>query len=263
MIKLLLLIWIFSFSVLASDTNAITEATFRDTIRNFQITFAPEIKKKHKAELLVYGNWASDSINAYAERDMDAWIITIYGGMARHKKLSIDGLKLILCHELGHHMGGSPKKGTNRWSSAEGQADYYATSKCLRKWWKNESWTEKDIPGYLKDQCAHSFATEQEQLLCQRIGMAGKSVAEMFQEIHQEPIPDFHTPDPLQVTQTYPLHSSVQCRLDTFLQGALCPVSEEIDFNYTEEITGSCHTSLGDVRGVRPACWYATPINRL
>ncbi len=256
MIKLLLLIWVFSFSAVASDTNEITEADFRSVIKNFQTTFAPEVKQKHKAELLVYGQWASDSVNAYAERDMDAWIITIYGGMARHKKLTIDGFKLILCHELGHHLGGSPKKGTNRWSSAEGQSDYFATSKCLRRWWKNELWVIKNAPDYLKDQCTQSFVTKQEQILCQRIGLAGKSVAEMFQEIHQEPIPQFHTPDLIQVSQTYTLHSSAQCRLDTFLQGAICPVSEEIDFTYSDEMTGSCHLSAGDLRGIRPSCWY-------
>ncbi len=265
MIKIILLLWIYSLAVFASETRGVTEENFRSTIKNFQSTFAPEVKQKHRADLLVYGQWASDSVNAYAERDMNAWIITIYGGMARHKKLTTDGLKLILCHELGHHLGGAPKKGTNRWSSAEGQADYFATSKCLRKWWRNETWDNKEVqvPVYLIDQCAQSFSTKHEQLLCQRIALAGKSVAEMFQEIHQEPFPEFHTPDLLQVSQTYRLHSSAQCRLDTFLQGALCQVSEEIDFTYSDEMTGACHLDLGDLRGQRPSCWYASKSNSI
>ncbi|MCM2350042.1 MAG: hypothetical protein NDI69_08465 [Bacteriovoracaceae bacterium] len=248
----------FKYSIHSSETNALTEKEFRDTIKNFQLTFSPEVKKKHKADLLVYGQWSSDTVNAYAERDMNAWIITLYGGMARHKQLTMDGLKLILCHELGHHLGGSPKKGTNKWSSAEGQADYFASMKCLRKWWKEEVWEDQNVPDYVISECAESYSQSRDQRLCQRMALAGQSVAMMFQELHQEPLPRFETPDPLRVVRTNPQHSTAQCRLDTYFQGALCSVSEEIDFTYTDESAGACHSRLGDFRGIRPHCWYAS-----
>lgn len=248
---------------LQTETNSLTEEKFRATLKDFQQKFVPEVKQKHKAQLLVYGQWTSDTINAYAERDMDAWIITIYGGMARHKELTIDGLQLILCHELGHHLGGAPKKGTNRWSSAEGQADYFATMKCLRKWWKEETWIEPSIPDYVIAECAQSYSTQADQRLCQRISLVGLSVAKMFQALHQEALPRFETPDTNQVSRTNPLHSNAQCRLDTYFQGALCPVSEGIDFTYADEKMGACHPLLGDDRGIRPGCWYATRTERL
>ena len=83
----------FKQNIYSSSNNSLTEKQFREVLTDFQKTFSPEVKKKHKADLLVYGQWASDSINAYAERDMNAWIITLYGGMARHKHLTLDGLK--------------------------------------------------------------------------------------------------------------------------------------------------------------------------
>ncbi len=247
----------FKQNIYSSSNNSLTEKKFREVLTDFQKTFSPEVKKKHKADLLVYGQWASDSINAYAERDMNAWIITLYGGMARHKRLTLDGLKLILCHELGHHLGGAPKKGTNKWSSAEGQADYFSTMKCLRKWWKEEVWEAQEVPASVKEECAHSYSESLDQHLCQRMSLAGKSVASMFQDLHQEAPVDFETPDQLRVIITNTQHSEAQCRLDTFFQGALCPVSEKVDFSYADQTTGACHVALGDSRGVRPQCWFA------
>lgn len=247
----------FKKNTFSSSTNSLTEKQFREVLMDFQKTFSPEVKKKHKSELLVYGQWASDSINAYAERDMDAWIITLYGGLARHKHLTLDGLKLILCHELGHHLGGAPKKGTNKWSSAEGQADYFSTMKCLRKWWKEETWEVQEVPASVKQECAHSYHESLDQRLCHRMSLAGKSVASMFQDLHQEVPVDFETPDQMRVITTNTQHSEAQCRLDTFFQGALCPVSEEVDFIYADQTTGACHVALGDSRGVRPQCWFA------
>ena len=50
-------------------------------------------------------------------------------------QLSLDEFLFIYCHELGHFIGGAPYKKNpgSRWASTEGQADYWATSVCLRK----------------------------------------------------------------------------------------------------------------------------------
>src|SRR5690606_4595293 len=90
-------------------------------------------------KLIINLDWADKNINAYASLDMeDNPIINITGGMLTHPEMTSDAIGLIICHELGHFYGGSPKKLRGRstkrsWSSAEGQADYFATAHCMKK----------------------------------------------------------------------------------------------------------------------------------
>ena len=253
------LISIPEFSVLAND---MTEKEFRDSIKNFQSFFEPIVDSEHNMELVVIGSWASNTVNAFAERpEKNKVYITIYGGLARHQAITADGFTAALCHELGHHFGGYPKKSTNKWSSAEGQSDYYATMKCLRRLWEKADNTTAvasvSIPKKLQEECAVTHASKANQALCQRMGMAGMSVSKMIQALDHDSIdPKFETPDDLVVRAMNYLHPFAQCRLDTFFQGAICPVSEMIDFEDHEETTGACHTKNGDTRGLRPKCWF-------
>lgn len=276
--KISYLIVLLSFSSLACDggfvkdnhlkiapqsflANDMTEKEFKDTAKSFEKFFAPQIERDHNAELQVYSSWASNTVNAYAERDEDAWLITIYGGLARHKAITLDGYKLVLCHELGHHLGGYPKKSTNKWSSAEGQADYFATMKCLRQWWENEDnesiTMSMNVPAFVKNECAQSYASKKEQALCQRMSMAGRSVALLIQDLDQDSIePKFETPDSLIVRAINYMHPYAQCRLDTFFNGAICPVSQLVSMENDDETSGTCHARNGDSRGLRPRCWF-------
>ena len=280
--KLLVLIsLLFSFSALACDggmnlkrrslsipvnsllANDMTEVEFRKLIRDFEKFFAPAIDRDLNTELIVIGSWASNTVNAFAEQDTKKFLITIYGGLARHKDVTKDGVTATLCHELGHHMGGYPKKSTNKWSSAEGQSDYYATMKCLRRIWEKAdnrtALANQEIPAALKNECAKSFTTDESQALCQRMGLAGRSVSLMIQDLdHDSLVPKFETPDTLVVRAMNYLHPFAQCRLDTFFQGAVCPVSESVEFDNKDETQGACHPKLGDTRGLRPRCWFVS-----
>jgi hypothetical protein len=247
-------------SLLAND---MTEKEFKDTIKHFEKFFGPSIERDHNAELIVFGSWGSNTVNAYAERASKKIMITIYGGLARHKAITKDGFTAVLCHELGHHFGGYPKKSTNRWSSAEGQADYYATMKCLRRIWENENnelaLNSEVIPEKLKVECAQTYRGAKSEALCQRMGLAGRSVAFLIQDLDHDSIePKFETPDDLVVRAMNYLHPFAQCRLDTFFQGAICPVPESVEFEDNDQTTGSCHVKLGDTRGLRPLCWFLT-----
>jgi hypothetical protein len=268
----------FSFSILACDdgfikhndieiplnsplAGDITKDEYRTTLLKFEKFFKNSVEHQHNADLQIIVSWASNTVNAFAERSDDKWVITVFGGLARHKRITLDGLNLVLCHELGHHLGGHPKKTTNRWSSAEGQADYYSTSKCLRRLWKEENNIEimgtKNVSALLVTECAKSYSSQAQQSLCQRIGLAGKSVALMIQELDHDSIePKFETPD-TQISRTMNyLYPFSQCRLDTFFSGAICTVSEFIDFDDDNEQIGSCNLTNGDLRGLRPRCWF-------
>lgn len=248
-------------SALSLDANDMTEQEFRSTLKDFEKFFGPSVDNEHKAELQVIGSWGSNTVNAYAERDDDAWLITIYGGLARHPAITLDGLKATLCHELGHHLGGYPKKSTNKWSSAEGQADYFAMMKCLRHLWEKEDnigiMSKKEVPAFVKKECATSYSSVAEQALCQRMSLAGKSLANMFQDLDHDSIePKFDTPDTLVVRAMNYMHPFAQCRLDTYFNGAICPASAKIEFDNDDEVVGACHGTRGDTRGLRPRCWF-------
>lgn len=274
---LILFMILFSHSILACDggltdrvlsipehsllSNDMTEAQYRKVIKEFEHYFSPLIDRDHNAELIVFASWGSNTVNAYAERARGKVMITVYGGLARHKAITEDGLTATLCHELGHHFGGYPKKSTNTWSSAEGQSDYYATMKCLRRIWAKAdnaaAIKDVEVPALLRAECRKSFGDESEQALCERMGLAGRSVALMIQDLDHDSIePKFDTPDTLVVRAINYLHPYAQCRLDTFFQGAICPVSEAIEFDNDNETQGACHPKMGDTRGLRPHCWF-------
>lgn len=241
--------------------NDLTEKEFRTLIKDFEKFFAPSIDRDYNTELILIGSWASNTVNAYAEQDTKKFMINIYGGLARHKDVTKDGVTATLCHELGHHLGGYPKKSTNKWSSAEGQADYYATMKCLRRIWEKAdnrlATASMEIPVALKTECAKTYASDEGKALCHRMGLAGRSVALMIQDLdHDSLIPKFETPEREVVRVMNYQHPFSQCRLDTFFQGAICPVSESVEFSDSDETQGACHQKLGDLRGLRPRCWF-------
>jgi hypothetical protein len=245
-------------SFLAND---MTAEEFKNILKDFENFFTPHIDRDHNEELFVFGSWGSNTINAFAEKKPGKVFVTVFGGLARHKAITKDGLVAVLCHELGHHFGGYPKKSTNRWSSAEGQADYYATMKCLRRFWEKADNAEAvkglEVPPTLKSECEKSYKEISQRQLCERLGMAGKSVSLMIQDLDYETIePKFDTPDPIAVRTINYMHPYSQCRLDTFFQGSLCPASASIEFDNEDERQGSCHPSMGDDRGNRPKCWF-------
>ena len=249
-------------SVLAND---MTEKEFKATIKTFEAFFSPSIDNEYNRELILFGSWASNTVNAYAEQSDKKVMITVYGGLARHKAITNDGLVATLCHELGHHFGGYPKKSTNRWSSAEGQADYYATMKCLRRIWEKAdnklALQNQVIPAHLSTECSKTYFDENSQHLCERMGLAGMSISLMIQDLDHDSIePKFHTPDDLVVRSMNYMHPYAQCRLDTYFQGAICSVPQSIEFDDDDEKVGACHSQNGDARGLRPRCWFLPKI---
>jgi hypothetical protein len=214
--------------------------------------------------LKVVRNWTDGTVNAYAQQSGKTWSVQMFGGLARHETITEDGLALVVCHEIGHHIGGAPKKVSvfsNPWASNEGQADYWATLKCLRRVWNNDNNEEivagMTIPGTLAGICSAQNASSSDRALCMRLGMAGDSVARLFAALRNQAEPaKFETPDPKVVVKTDDAHPATQCRLDTYFQGALCEVSFNENVENKSEVTGTCHASLGHKLGMRPLCWF-------
>lgn len=240
--------------------STITEDQFNSVIDSVESVYAP-IVAQHGAKLEVVRNWTDGTVNAYAEQEGNLWKVQMFGGLARHKTITYDGMALVVCHETGHHLGGAPRYAGDDWASNEGQADYFATLKCLRRVWLNEdnaaAVRKMDVPAALTAGCEKQWKSEADRALCVRSGMAGLSVGNLFQALEWSMKPvKFDTPDPKEVTRTNDNHPASQCRLDTYFQGALCEKSFNEDVTADSEVTATCHGSTGQTVGLRPRCWF-------
>lgn len=83
--------------------------------------------------------WNDNTVNAYAWRQGGRRHVAILGGLIRHQHIAVEGLGLVLAHELGHHYGGAPTY-PNNGLSCEGQADWWGASIGMREiWWGEEA----------------------------------------------------------------------------------------------------------------------------
>eukprot|EP00456_Euglypha_rotunda_P041381 TRINITY_DN320_c0_g1_i4.p1 TRINITY_DN320_c0_g1~~TRINITY_DN320_c0_g1_i4.p1 ORF type:complete len:248 (+),score=24.67 TRINITY_DN320_c0_g1_i4:245-988(+) len=83
-------------------------------------------------------DWASDEVNAYAWVEHDGTgqrRVDIKGGLVRDMALELEGIALVIAHEIGHHRGGAPTGGHPDGLSCEGQADYFGVSAVMRQVW--------------------------------------------------------------------------------------------------------------------------------
>lgn len=255
------------------------EEGLKKIIAQLQTAYEP-IVKSHGGRLSIKGSWKDEKLNAFANQLFGAWNVIITGGLVRRPELTTDGATLILCHELGHHLGGfafasngSPIGGT--WAANEGQSDYFATHSCARKIWTSE--LEKNFQSYqsssleIRSQCAKVWEDQDSQNLCARILQAGESVALTMMALKKETVtPSFSTPDTNVVDKTKSTHPATQCRLDTSLQGALCTAIFNENFIPGKKARGGPFSDAAEMEsanftctktsnyniGLRPACWF-------
>ena len=254
-------LWISTFN---KSANTMTEERFNAVIDKVEAVYSPIVESMN-AKLSIIRKWDDGTVNAYAQRSGKTWKVSMFGGLARHEAITEDGFALVVCHEVGHHLGGAPKKAGwfSTWATNEGQADYFATLKCLRKVFRaekdqNESIVKTlNVPNLVVDKCAEQFTSEEDNLICQRAAMAGLSTAKLFQSLRgSNEAPDFATPDEELASKTDDSHPATQCRLDTYYQGALCELDETLDVHQKDEAVGVCYRKSGDTVGVRPLCWF-------
>ena len=250
-------------SVDAKRVGGITEEQFNAVIDIYEELYTP-IVKEQGGNLEIVRNWSDGTVNAYAQQIGSTWKVSMFGGLARHETITPDGFALVVCHEIGHHIGGAPRKvspWSSPWASNEGQADYFATLKCLRRAWQHENneaiVRAMNVPAALTKACSAQHLWNRDYYVCVRGGMAGQSVSKLFQALrNQTTEPKFDTPDTTVVTRTNDNHPATQCRMDTYFQGALCEADWREDVSASSEVTGTCHGTLGHTVGTRPLCWF-------
>lgn len=238
---------------------ATTKEEFFNAVAKMQKTYEGVLTTQGR-ELKIVADWEDGTVNAYATRKGNVSEVHMFGGLARHEKVTADGFMMVICHEMGHHIGGAPKKGA-MWASNEGQSDYFATLKCAREIWKDEDNTAiismMDIPQVVIERCQKAFDQPEDLAICKRAALAGKSLADTLGAMGKTGDTDFDKPDPKVVTATNNNHPAAQCRLDTYVAGAVCPKSKDDGVSETDPKPGTCAAELGEILGVRPGCWYA------
>jgi hypothetical protein len=195
-------------------------------------------------------NWQSSSV-AYVTFEAETAVIRFSQRAFAHKwgkaPLQKEVAEITGCHEVGHFLGGEPTMMdlNGKRFSAEGQADFFATSSdCLTRLWahdENERFVrENPAPPGVGELCTAQFSDRQDHNHCLR------SIATAVAYIGAiDPNVGPLTPSSKEVKETISTigqYPEPQCRLDTLVQGALHPLS-----------TNEIGSPLPDPR---PRCWY-------
>ncbi|MBL6991322.1 MAG: hypothetical protein ISR65_16175 [Bacteriovoracaceae bacterium] len=249
----------------AKNASTVTEEQFNQVLDRINEIYAPILEAKGK-ELNIVRNWSSGTVNAYAQQSGNTWTISMFGGLARHDAVTIDSFALVACHEMGHHLGGLPKKsswwGGSSWASAEGQSDYFGSTKCLKHFFSFDNNDEivatMEIDPKATELCNQAFNNSEDAAICARSGMAGQSLGNLFKALSNQTTPiSFDTPDTNEVSSTnsagYP---ATQCRFDTYFQGALCDKTIEDEVSDEDINQGVCTRAENYQLGARPRCWF-------
>lgn len=240
--------------------SGMSEERFSEIIKLVKDVYTPVFAEKD-AVLVIHPHWADDTVNANANTWGKRWVINIYGGIARHPLNTEDGFTLVLCHELGHFVGGPPKVDRKVWASNEGQADYFGAMKCMRRILEKEDnegiVAKMSVDLEASRKCDQVYNRSSDRAICKRIAMAGKALGHVLGSLHGKTNLSFSTPDTSVVAVTNENHPDPQCRMDTYFQGILCNKSYDQDIDNADPRVGNCIASEGYNLGLRPRCWYA------
>lgn len=239
------------------------ESVFHQVIDSIESTYAPvftSIGVTFSIERL----WEQGEVNAAVAKKGNHYRLRVYGGLARFAPMKKDPLTLVLCHEIGHLIGGAPTWKPQNHVSSEGQADYYSTLKCFRKLVAEEDHFAviegRPIHPLALDRCGQSFDAESESYaICLRSSVAIEDLSHVLVALREgEILPRLETPDrKIRRVILFNGYPSIQCRVDTLFAGAVCPINDGVDvldnnlYNFSV-----CSSFQGHTLGLRPRCWY-------
>jgi len=216
--------------------STVSQDSFNQIIKNIFAFYQLESAQKGRVLVVKTSDWNTSYFSAWANRETDgSFSINFWGGLARLPFMNDAAFTLTACHEIGHILGGKPmvKIPSLSHMSSEGQSDYFASTECMKKYDLKFGIEEaQNVDPFITSLCYDKFSDEKEFETCLKIAAAGISLSRNLSLLSgvDEAHADTPSHDIVKATifDSYP---SVQCRLDTFIAGAL---SEK-----------------------RPACWYA------
>lgn len=253
------------------SVNAVTSNDPKKTKEQFELiinrvtSLYSEMIKDLGANLSKELDWESPEPNAYAMKVNTEWVLFFYGALYRNEHITDDSMALTVCHELGHLIGGAPYL-SGRKLSVEGQADFWGSSVCLKKYFTEFPETVDMKEGAAKQRCDAQYPVDPtEKNICYRSAKAAMSISTFFSSMMKTQQPEFDKRNQTALAITKQLHPEAQCRLDTYMAGSLCELGETglsfekklltdnkiTDFLCNEEKDGEILKSEK-----RPTCWF-------
>lgn len=209
----------FYLPVGSTQVSSLTESDYQGVVQKFMARYFSKVYHQTGLPLIIPNEWSSPYFAAFASKKEGYMQISLWGGMARAPGSNKAILATILCHELGHVLGGEPLQtipGAD-WASTEGQSDFYASSVCMPDFFTAHP-ELAPIPSPRALELCH------ENKMCGQVLQAGFETVQFFQAYaYKEIIPvsldTVASATKELVRNSYP---SDQCRLDTYVAGAYC-----------------------------------------
>lgn len=176
-----------------------------------------------------------------------------------YPNLPEDAYAKILCHELGHIFGETPKADQiNNPISPEAESDYFAGAVCLKKLFKAYPSKSIQIPDPIVSlKCQSVYKNQDDIKVCERIAMSGFNFFTALRNSLLKtkaimPNDDFYGQPNFSKKETrfFDYYPSLQCRTETIAEGAYCNTSENLWSS--GEKNWHCQSGLG----ARLGCWF-------
>jgi hypothetical protein len=118
---------------IAEEKKATAKRPFNDPLAR---EWTEALIREHRnfySDVTYHLDWVDDDVNAYAWVQSGVRHVALKGGLVRDQDLEIEGIAVVMAHELAHHYGGAPTFPNGL--SCEGQADYRGVRNIMRKVW--------------------------------------------------------------------------------------------------------------------------------
>lgn len=260
-----LLIFLFQFSAGAIEVEtdrSISEDQAVEIIELLEASYknspiSSNLLQTLRPDFFIYLLYEEDSVFG----NTDAWATTMENGTifisGKILKSFLAGPEVFaafVCHEIGHLMGGAPlyREGT---LSVEGQADYYAASSCLKRFFlENPNYLSLSmaIDQTYTHRCQEFYRHPQAVRICTKSMQAGLNFAIIAALEIQDPIlPAANADESYQQRRTIEGRDTAQCVADNYEAGALCDMDPYALMSAQSPADSACPN--------RPKCWYAYP----
>lgn len=207
---------------------------------NFAAVYGSIVKAERNVELRLIMNKEFTTTPPGVSLYSDHVHLELGSDFHRDSTMTPDAYLGMLCHEIGHVLGGEPyssdtMKPSAQWvsnvpSSTEGQSDYFSSLACMKKVFADSTKTtpaDFAVTPRVKRLCVSQYSSILDQNICQRSAQSGFEIMQFIISIYKrfgsnsdQLTLDMDTPEApgLSVGRLYP---TVQCRFDTILAGAL------------------------------------------
>ncbi len=213
----------FYLPVGSTQVSTLTHQDYAELIAKFSSYSFIKVYQKTGMALVIPQEWESPYFAAFAQKKEHFMQISLWGGMVRAPGVTKGALAAILCHELGHILGGEPRQTIpgSDWASIEGQSDFYSASECLPRFLKENPGIVTAVDPQVEKLCKGNVD-------CARTLQAGVDMIHLLQMYSYREYTPVNILNPEKaaselIRNAYP---SDQCRMDSYVQGALCQLGE-------------------------------------